>query len=97
MTGSEVYSLPEEEQLRSLCYFPSLPRVRIRRCFEADTDRKTVVCTKKSSGHPSLLPGIFTIFCPHGLYGIQLRTYTQTSVQSFSDRYLLWFPGNETL
>lgn len=58
--------LPEEDEIKSLCFFPSLPRIRIRRCYEADTDRKAVICTKKSTAHPSLTPGIFTLFCPHG-------------------------------
>ena len=67
MSGTQIYSLPEEEELKSLCFFPSLPRVRIRRHYEADTERKATICTKKSYGHTSLSPGVFTIFCPHGL------------------------------
>lgn len=52
---------------KSLSYFPNLPRVRVRRSYEADKNTKERICTKKSSGHPSLLPGIFTIFCQHGM------------------------------
>lgn len=64
--ASDVMYLPEEHELKSLCFFPTLPRVRIRRCYEADTGSKAPICTKKSTAHPSLTPGIFTLFCPHG-------------------------------
>ena len=63
---SKVFQLSEEDELKSLCFFPSLPCVRPRRCYEADTDSKAVICTKKSTAHPSLTPGIFTLFCHHG-------------------------------
>ena len=52
---------------KSLSYFPNLPRVRNRRSYEADKSTKEKICTKRGSGHPSLLPGIFTIFCQHGM------------------------------
>ena len=25
-------------------------------------------CQKKYKGHPSLLPGVFTVYCPHGMF-----------------------------
>ena len=54
-------------ELEELAYFPSLPKLRSRGMFNADRQqRKVVKCSKQSSGHPSLLPGIFTLFCPHG-------------------------------
>ena len=46
---------------KSLSYFPNLPRVRMRRSYEADKNTKERICSKKGSGHPSLLPGIFTL------------------------------------
>ena len=54
----------------TLSFFPSLPRIRNRRCYEADADKKSKVqlCTKGYNAHPSLTPGIFTIFCPHGQF-----------------------------
>lgn len=55
---------------KSLSYFPSLPQVRARRRYEADKNNKERICTKKGIGHPSLLPGIFTIFCEHGTSAI---------------------------
>lgn len=62
-------SLNVEPVLQELAYFPSLPKVRSRGLYSADQHTtKGVKCTKQSSGHPSLLPGIFTLFCPHGKF-----------------------------
>ncbi len=52
-----------------LSYFPSLPRVRRRRYYQADLNTKVdtnSMCTKRYSKHPVLSPGVFTLFCPHG-------------------------------
>lgn len=61
-------SVVKEED--TLSFFPSLPRIRNRRHYEADVDRKSKVqlCTKGYNAHPSLTPGIFTLFCPHGMF-----------------------------
>ena len=54
-------------------YFPSLPKYCSRPSYRSDKRPINDVrvnefyCTKKYSGHPSLLPGIFTFFCPHGM------------------------------
>ena len=56
----------------TLCFFPSLPRIHNRRHYEADVDTKVHLCTKKYTTHPSLTPGIFTLFCPHGVYNIMI-------------------------
>ena len=66
-SASHLVNLPEENELKSLCFFPKLLRVRVRRCYDADSDRKGIICTKRSTGHPTLTPGIFTMYCPHGL------------------------------
>ena len=58
---------------KSLSYFPSLPQVRTRRRYEADKKTREKICTKRGIGHPSLLPGIFTIFCEHGILAIVYR------------------------
>ena len=57
-------------------FFPSLPVKRSRGKFVMD--RKPIKkedgeCKKKAAGHPSLLPGIFTIFCEHGMFYIHKR------------------------
>ena len=53
---------PEE----SIRFFPSLPSIRKRKLYSADKSSKGSICTKKSYGHPYLLPGVFTLFCKHG-------------------------------
>lgn len=59
-----------EENKVDLSYFPSLPQVRVRGVYQADKKASGHgrACRKRSSKHPSLLPGIFTIFCQHGIY-----------------------------
>ena len=49
-----------------LSFFPSLPQKRNQRQYVADMRKSDPVCTKRFSHYPSLLPGIFTIFCQHG-------------------------------
>ena len=55
-----------DDEITNLCYFPTLPLIRRRRNYEADSSKRTIVCTKQNAGHPSLLPGVFTLFCHHG-------------------------------
>lgn len=56
-----------ESVIQDLSFFPTLPKVRLRGTYETDKrSHKFPGCTKQSSGHPSLLPGIFTLYCPHG-------------------------------
>ena len=65
-----VQSEPSTEE-SSLCYFPHLPVVRDRGTFAADSIASMQLCRKSASRHPALLPGTFTIFCPHGeLYDV---------------------------
>lgn len=78
-----VDSIPDqesEEEIKNeeMAFFPSLPKIRNRGVFDQDkrntrNNRKLETCSKTYRGHPSLLPGIFTIFCPHGVcYGFQV-------------------------
>ena len=50
----------------SKSYFSYLPVLWECRRYKSDKQRDTSCCTKLYHGHPSLLPGIFTVFCPHG-------------------------------
>ena len=50
----------------SIAHFPILAKVRSYRQYAADRKRSEYICTKHSSRHPSLLPGVFTIYCHHG-------------------------------
>lgn len=59
----------EADEEDDLSFFPSLPKIRRRGLFIADkqgSKLKEDFCSKFSKGHPSLLPGVFTMFCPHG-------------------------------
>ena len=51
-----------------LSYFPSesLQKRCSRPTYKSDNKPENRFCTKKYCGHPHLLPGIFTLFCPHG-------------------------------
>lgn len=55
------------ESPSDMAYYPSLPVVRDRGVYVADRiSTELDKCKKRSLWHPSLLPGIFTVFCPHG-------------------------------
>ena len=56
------------EKNMDVAYFPSLPVVRRRGIYTIDRKQKPDGCRKNSSRHPTLLPGIFTLFCQHGMY-----------------------------
>lgn len=58
----------ENTETDALCCFPTLPKRRNRKFYLADAARrKEEICTKKHPGHSFFLPGIFTLFCPHGI------------------------------
>lgn len=67
----------EPEAPNKLCCYPNLPKLRASLRYAADVGRskndpKETNCRKESYGHPTLSPGIFTIFCPHGIcYGFE--------------------------
>lgn len=63
-------SLLEHENSKIGSYFPALPQQRKRGLFKADASTKLKSgseCAKQSTRHPTLLPGIFTAFCSHGM------------------------------
>ena len=70
---SNTYPPPREEPLS---FFPVLPRLHGDATYKADgvpsaSDRDT--CRKNSYGHPTLSPGIFTVYCEHGVcYGFEI-------------------------
>jgi hypothetical protein len=67
-------TLPNRDDSMSVCEddlanYPNLPKIRHRGCYTADiskTTKDSASCNKKYNGHPTLLPGIFTIYCKHG-------------------------------
>ena len=68
---------------QSIRFFPSLPSIRKRKLYIVQTKvQGEVYATKKSYGHPSLLPGVFTLFCKHGRrYNYNNNTIRITSSQ----------------
>ncbi|XP_052100691.1 uncharacterized protein LOC127734717 [Mytilus californianus] len=69
----------------SLAYFPNLPKIRCRGLYVMDKKMDEKVCTKKGSRHPSLLPGIFTVFCPHGIcYGFEVMESVESPDRPFT-------------
>lgn len=51
-----------------LSVFPNFPKIRQRGIYAMDKLKGESICSKKSTRHSSLLPGIFTVFCPHGRF-----------------------------
>jgi hypothetical protein len=72
----EIADTNEAIQTDQLSHFPCLPKLRNRCTFSADVRKNvsnTGACKKRYTGHPTLLPGIFTLYCQHGVcYGFQV-------------------------
>lgn len=72
--SSEPFSTPMSSPPSSapavtqdIAFFPNLPTVRPREVYAADNCRRREdSCTKNHPSHSLFLPGLFTIFCPHG-------------------------------
>ena len=73
------YSPPTADDLS---FFPKLPLRSGKGHYTADKAVKTYdndSCRKASYGHPSLSPGIFTVFCPHGIcYGFEVMQSSES-------------------
>ena len=65
-TGSSGHVTSGSVKEDSLAFFPNLPKLCQRGEYVMDKTRGEKVCTKHTGSHPSLLPGTFTVFCPHG-------------------------------
>lgn len=62
---------------QGISFSPNLPVVRGRGMFSADNRKqKEDVCNKNHPLHSFFLPGLFTVFCPHGM--VRLLCLTQT-------------------
>ena len=68
-------------------FFPNLPLVRGKGNYAADTTTTQSdgdACWKASYGHPTLTPGICTIYCPHGIcYGFQAMKHCESPRHPF--------------
>ena len=71
-------------------FFPSLPKFHDDATYSANREGdckkdEKMDCRKESYGHPTLSPGIFTIFCEHGVcYGFELMTSHESPRHPFS-------------
>ena len=78
---------PQPDSVNCLSYFPSLPQVHGNAVYEKDkstTVSETDICYKRSSRHPTLTPGIFTIYCPHAVcYGFEILTECESPRHPF--------------
>ena len=68
VASTEEYHLPTSVHAPNddIAFFPSLPVVRLRGSYHSDNTKRDKICTKHTIGHPSLLPGVFILFCKHG-------------------------------
>ena len=62
---------------------------------KSTTVSETDICYKRSSRHPTLTPGIFTIYCPHAVcYGFEILTECESPrhpFQIFKTRFVTGF------
>jgi hypothetical protein len=64
----DIEEEPSDTTSDESAFFPALPLLRNRSTYTADKQQSgaDVICGKTFRGHPTLLPGIFTIYCSHG-------------------------------
>ena len=78
---------PQPDPTNCLSYFPSLPQLHGNAAYEKDKSRtapETDKCRKRSSSHPTLTPGIFTVYCPHSVcYGFEMLTECESPCHPF--------------
>ena len=67
--------MDNEHQLNEvpMSFFPSLPLIRTRGCYEMDNKKPENHCTKNYISHKKLTADIFTEYCLHGKYLIKLN------------------------
>ena len=79
------YAVPSTNHLS---HFPSLPVIRGTGRYSADQHTRTADehnCRKVSYGHPTLTPGIFTLYCTHGIcYGFEVMRRCESPQVPFS-------------
>lgn len=63
----EQNDITECQTDQRIAFFPALPQVRSRSLFAADKQllKGEKACAKSFRGHPTLLPGLFAIYCQH--------------------------------
>lgn len=75
---------PSTSSDSDMAFFPQLPVIRSRGSYRADRVRKEKICTKHTTSHPSLLPGVFVMFCQHGIcYGFEIMRVSESPNTAF--------------
>ena len=70
-------------------FFLSLPRVCSHGRYEADKNAKTKIYAKHRIGHQTLLPGLFTLYCEHGMCMHVYQNLLMLRIKSWYS----WFTG----
>ena len=74
--SSHSHYYPPPDPASPFSYFPQLPQMHGNARYEIDQKyeaKDSDHCRKTSYGHPTLSPGIFTVFCVHGIcYGYEI-------------------------
>ena len=94
-TITDTPDLPPHPHPSPLSYFPCLPELRASPIYEADSVQSKKedpdACRKTSYGHPTLSPGIFTLYCQHGVcYGFEVMARCESPripFEIFSTRF----------
>ena len=80
---SDDYPAPTSK--KPLSFFPALPEQHGPVRYTADRKTKEISCRKESYKHPKLSPGVFTIFCRHGIcYGFEAMTSHESPRHPFT-------------
>ena len=81
LPDESAYDQPTERQVMD--FFPAYPLVRGHGQYQTKTDTRTG-CRKDSQNHPKLTPGVFTMFCFHGVcLGFQVMTSVESPKTAF--------------
>ena len=86
-------SIPDAVQLdvhrtNDVEYYPCLPVVRSRGDYCLD-DTTPNICTKRSTRHPSLLPGVFLVHCKQGT--IMLWVCINICINFYDKQHYFWY------
>ena len=84
---SGIYQPPQPDS--PLSFFPNLPQLHRDALYAADVVNQASTdsdsCRKNAYGHPTLSPGVFTIFCMHGIcYGFEILKSHKSPKHPFS-------------
>ena len=65
-----LQAVSADELPNSFSFLPNWPILNVRGLYKQDLvcgkDKNEEQCTKEYRGHPTLMPGIFTLYCKHG-------------------------------